>query len=45
MESNPEFLVWTNRNLKYIFNKMFEVAIDLPQAMSQDFEEMEILDE
>jgi hypothetical protein len=23
MESSPDFLVWTNRNLKYIFKRMF----------------------
>ena len=45
MESSPEFLVWTNRNLKYIFNRMFEIAIDLPISMKEEFEKMEILDE
>ena len=45
MESSPDFLVWTNRNLKYIFKRMFQVAIDLPMIMRDQFEEMEILDE
>lgn len=33
IEDNNDHVVWTNRNLKYMFTRIFEVAIDLPISM------------
>jgi hypothetical protein len=40
-----QIIVWTNRNLKYIFKRMFEFSIDLPFNSYSDFESFTILDE
>lgn len=33
-----KIIVWTNRNMKYIFKRMFEFSIDLPYNAYGDFE-------
>ena len=40
-----DILVWTNPNTKHIFQQLFRVAIDLPLDMSEQFKDIEILDQ
>ena len=40
-----KMIVWSNRNLKYIFTRMFQLSIDFPFDASAAFESFAILDE
>lgn len=38
-------MVWTNKNMRYIFRRMFEFSIDLPYNLFETFETFTICDE
>ena len=36
--------MWTNKNLKYIFKRLFEFSIDFPIDAQEDFADLEMVD-
>ena len=36
--------MWTNKNLKYIFKRLFEFSIDLPVDAQEEFADLEMVD-
>lgn len=42
--SDSDKIIWTNKNLKYIFKRLFDFSIDLPEDVDLDFSDLEMVD-
>jgi hypothetical protein len=37
-------IIWTNKNLKYVFKRLFEFSIDVPASAWLEFSDLEMVD-
>ena len=42
--SENDEIIWTNKNLRYVFRRLFEFSIEFPENSFFDFEDLEMVD-